>query len=206
MGATRAIADIGSHWLDMAEFVTGLKITRVMAKFEIAYPVRKKPISQVETFARSKSDNYEPIKIQTEDAAVVLMEFDNGAIGSLVVSQIFAGKKNTCSLHIGGSGYALSWDSEHLNELSIGYRDQPNQALVKDASLMHKSAVGTVSYPGGHIEGFPDAFKQGFRQFYTSLSEEGEYDYAKLEDGLREMMLCEAIFNSAQSGEWISIE
>lgn len=205
VGKTRAIADIGSHWLDMAEFVTGLRIRRVMARFRTVYPVRKKPAAKVETFSTASVQEYSDIPINTEDAAVVLLEFSNGAIGSLVVSQVFAGRKNSCGIKVAGSRSAASWDSEDLNHLWIGNRDRANGVLAKDPALLHSGAAAAVSYPGGHIEGFPDAFKQNFKQFYASLAEDGTYDYATIRDGLREMELCEAIFDSAQSGRWVTL-
>ena len=205
VGSTRAVADIGSHWLDMAEFVTGLRIRRVMAQFRTVYPVRKKPAAKVETFSTADVGQYTHIPVDTEDAAVVLLEFGNGAIGSLVVSQVFAGKKNTCAIKVAGSRSAASWDSEDLNNLSIGYRDRANAVLAKDPALLHQGAAETVSYPSGHIEGFPDAFKQNFKQFYASLAGDGGYDYATIQDGLREMELCQAIFDSARSGRWVTL-
>lgn len=206
VGATRAVADIGSHWMDLAEFISGMKISRVCAKFSTVYPVRKKPAGKVETFASAGADAaYVDIPINTEDIAAVLFEFENGAIGSLMVSQVFSGKKNTTVLNVSGSKKSAVWTSEALNDLYIGHRDQANEILTKDAGLMHRHAAANASYPSGHIEGFPDAFKNGFRQFYTSLTQEGDYDYATLEDGLRETVLCDAVFQSAQQGAWVDV-
>lgn len=206
VGKTRAIADIGSHWMDLAEFVTGEKIKRVNAVFRTVYPVRKKPIGKVETFQTLKDASYEEIPIDTEDEAVVMFELEKGAIGSAIVSMVFAGKKNTTTLSVAGSRQSLEWSSESLNDLWIGHRDKPNEIMTKDASLMHKETAKLASYPSGHIEGFPDAFKNVFRQFYDSLDGEGDYEFARLEDGLREMILSECIFESAMSGEWVNVE
>jgi len=206
VGNTRAVADIGSHWMDLAEFITGLKIQKVSAKFSTVYPIRKKPIGNIKTLSPTNQDvQYEEIKIDTEDAATVLLEFENGAIGSLVVSQVFAGKKNATTICVGGNKCSIIWDTEKLNDLYIGYRDEANKLLTKDASLMYKVSAGLASYPGGHIEGFPDAFKQAFRQFYYSIHNDGEYNYATLEDGLRGMQLCESIYNSAMTQQWITV-
>lgn len=205
-GKTRAVADIGSHWMDLAEFVTGLKIEKVNALFSTVYPVRKKPIGNVDTFKKSDENrDYETVKIDTEDAAVILMQFGNGVIGTLIVSQVFAGKKNSMQLQVAGKQNSLIWDSENLSELYIGYRDKANEYLTKDASLLCKRAAGLVSYPSGHMEGFPDALKHAFSQFYQSLEGKVDYFYAGFEDGLREMKLCDAIYKSAKTGEWQSI-
>ena len=206
VGKTRAIADIGSHWMDLVEFVTGEKIGRVNAAFRTVYPVRKKPMGKVETFQTLTDVSYEEIPIDTEDEAVVMFELEKGAIGTAIVSMVFAGKKNTTTLSIAGSKKSLEWSSESLNDLWIGHRDKPNEIMTKDASLMHKETAGLASYPSGHIEGFPDAFKNVFRQFYDSFDKEGDYEFARLEDGLREMILSDCIFESAMSKTWVDVE
>lgn len=206
VGKTRAIADIGSHWMDLVEFVTGEKIRRVNAAFRTVYPVRKKPMGKVETFQTLTDVSYEEIPIDTEDEAVVMFELEKGAIGTAIVSMVFAGKKNTTTLSIAGSKKSLEWSSESLNDLWIGHRDKPNEIMTKDASLMHKETAGLASYPSGHIEGFPDAFKNVFRQFYDSFDKEGDYEFARLEDGLREMILSDCIFESAMNKTWVDVE
>ena len=108
-------------------------------------------------------------------------------------------------LDIAGSRLALSWNSESLNELWIGHRDQANELLTKDAALLHGGAAKLASYPSGHVEGFADAFKQMFRQFYDSLDGTEKGEFARLEDGLREMRLCEAVYESAMSDSWIEV-
>lgn len=95
-------------------------------------------------------------------------------------------------INVAGSKKSAVWTSEDLNNLLIGYREKPNEIMAKDPRLLSRPSAANSSYPGGHIEGFPDAFKHAFRQFYASLSGEGEYDYATLRDGLRETQLCEA--------------
>lgn len=206
VGKTRAIADIGSHWMDLAEFVTGEKIKRVNALFRTVYPVRKKPLGKVETFQTLNDAVYEEIPIDTEDEAVVMFELEKGAVGTAIVSMVFAGKKNTTTLSVAGSKKSLEWSSENLNDLWIGYRDKPNEILTKDASLMHPETGRLASYPSGHIEGFPDAFKNVFRQFYDSIETEGSYDFAGLEDGLREMILSDCIYESAMDRKWVEVE
>ncbi|MFT3983533.1 MAG: Gfo/Idh/MocA family oxidoreductase [Lachnospiraceae bacterium] len=205
VGKTRAVADIGSHWMDLAEFVTGEKIMRVNADFRTVYPIRKKPVGKVETFQVLTNADYEEIPIDTEDEAVVMFETESGAIGTAMISMVFAGKKNTTSLSVAGSEKSLVWTSENLNDLWIGYRDGPNELLTKDASLLHPEAAALASYPSGHIEGFPDAFKNFFKQFYASLDRTGNYDYACLKDGLREMILCDSIFESAMNRTWVEV-
>ena len=212
VGKTRAIADIGSHWMDLLEFVTGERIKRVCAKFRTVYPCRKKCRVEVETFQTVKGQElaagavgYENIPINTEDEAVILFELEHGAIGSGIVSMVYAGKKNTTMLNIACSKKALEWTSESLNDLWIGHRDRPNESLTKDAALLHGESAKLASYPSGHIEGFSDAFKQVFRQFYDSLDGAAAGDFARFQDGLREMRLCDALYESAVSASWIEV-
>lgn len=204
-GKTRAIADIGSHWMDLVEFVTGEKIIKVCAKFKTVYSTRKKPMKKVETFQNVSAMEYENITIDTEDEAVMMFEMENGAIGSGIVSMVYAGKKNTIMLNIACSKKALEWTSEELNDLWVGYREKANEKLTKDASFLHRETTKLVSYPSGHIEGFADAFKNVFRQFYDSFEGYEKGEFARLEDGLREMILCEAVYDSAMSNSWVEV-
>lgn len=207
-GKTRAIADIGSHWLDLVEFITGLKISAVYAEFKIVHPIRKCSLHPLETFAASpqSATTYQKVSMNTEDFASLMLKFDNGALGNALISQVFAGKKNKITLFIGGTRQSAEWDSEDLNSLLIGHRTQPNQLLTKDPALLAPASSALVSYPAGHVEGFPDTFKQAFKQIYQTLSDPGlTTDFATFEDGLREMMICESIYESAHTGAWIKI-
>ena len=147
---------------------------------------------------------YDVFPVDTEDCASILLRFENGAIGSLTISQMFPGKKNQMRFALAGTRRSAEWDSEDLQNLSIGRRDGPNLSYTKDTALVTPGAGALVSYPAGHAEGFPDAFKQGFRQFYASIGNpDGEYQYATFEDGLREMVLCDRIFESAKQNVWM---
>ncbi len=204
-GKTRAVSDIGSHWLDLVQFASGQKIRRVNARFSTVHPFRKKSIKMEETFSKTEKKRYEEVRVDTEDIAAVLLEFANGAIGSMTVSQVFAGKKNAMEISIAGTGASLWWNTENLSELYIGHRDKPNEILTKDPSLMCREAASAIGFPGGHAEGFADAVKENFRQFYKSLEQEGEYVYADFQDGVNGMRLCSAILDSARSQQWVSV-
>jgi predicted dehydrogenase len=209
-GKLRVVADIGTHWMDLVTYLTGLKITAVMATFATVHPTRLQPAGEVETFAgkieRNGSSN--ETAINTEDAAVILFQFENGALGNLSLSQVSAGRKNYLWFEISGSKSSFRWDQENPNELWIGYREQPNQILVKDPSLFHQEVRKLTGFPGGHAEGYPDTFVQVFRQFYGAIEsgkmpEAGEF--ATFADGHHEMLLCEAIESSARTGAWIKV-
>lgn len=209
-GESRALADIGSHLLDLLEYVSGCRIIAVMADMNTVHKTRKKPLKPVETYSGKilQPDDYQDVDINTEDYASVLLRFDNGNKGIVTVSQVSAGKKNRLSLEIAGSNKTFSWNSESPNELWVGERDLANQVLLRDPSLLHPEAAGLVSYPGGHNEGFPDTSKQLFREVYDAIRQ-GKQPvkpaYPTFEDGLRELVLNEAILKSAKEERWVKI-
>jgi predicted dehydrogenase len=209
-GETRAIGDIGSHWMDLIEFVTGLRVTEVFADFATFHPIRKKPLKPVETYSGMalKPEDYQDVPINTEDYATVMMRFENGARGVMTVSQVFAGKKNCLSFEVAGSKKSASWVSEKPNEIWIGRRDTANESLLKEPSILYPEASAVVSYPGGHNEGFPDTFKQNFIKIYKAIEENtrGEKaEYPTFEAGLREILLCEKIVESNKKGAWVKL-
>lgn len=206
-GKTRAVSDIGSHWLDLAEFVTGLKIRKVCAKFKTVYPVRKMQNDGGGTFQKSGGGRGREFKVDTEDCAVILLEFENGAIGTLSISQLFAGAKNRMILSVAGKRRSVRWNSESSNDILIGQRDDPNLKLTKDPSLLYQRASALSSYPGGHVEGFADAVKHSFLNFYKEYMEgkAPEGIVADFQDGLHNMKVCEAVWSSAQSGVWVEV-
>jgi predicted dehydrogenase len=138
-GESRAVADVGSHWCDLVQFVTGLKIVRVMADLVTIHPMRKRPKVEVETYAGKvlRPEDLEEVPINTEDYGSILLEFDTGAHGSLTVNQCAAGRKNRLYFEIDGSKCAIAWNQERENELWVGRRDGPNQTIMKDPSLLY---------------------------------------------------------------------
>ncbi len=209
-GATRAIADIGTHWLDMVQNITGLKVVAVCADLKIVHPIRKRPKGEVETFSGKvqQIQATEDVKITTEDCGTVLLRFNNGAKGNLWVSQITAGRKNCLRFEISGSKKALYWNSETPNEIWVGAREKANDLLLKDPGLLSEAGRSVASYPGGHNEGYPDSFKQCFKKFYTYIAT-GDFNapkpFATFEDGHHEILLCEAIHKSHLEGKWVEV-
>jgi predicted dehydrogenase len=209
-GETRAIGDIGSHWMDLIEFVTGQRVTEVFADFATFHKIRKKPLKPVETYSGMalKPEDYQDVPINTEDYATVMLRFENGARGVMTVSQVFAGKKNCLSFEVAGSKKSASWVSEKPNEIWIGRRDTANESLLKEPSILYPEAGAVVSYPGGHNEGFPDTFKQNFIKIYKAIEENkagGKVEYPTFEAGLREIVLCEKIVESNRKGAWVEV-
>ncbi len=210
-GDSRAIADIGSHWCDLLQFITDLTITRVFADLQTIHKTRMKPKKEVETYSGKvlQPSDYEPQSIDTEDYASVLFELSNGAHGVFTVSQVSAGRKNRLHFEIDGSKCALAWDQEQLNELWIGYRDRPNEVLAKDPSLLHTPARQYAHYPGGHAEGYPDGPKNLFRNVYRAVADgaaPATPDWSTFEDGHREVAICEAVLASHKSQNWTDVE
>ncbi len=209
-GEMRAVADIGSHWLDLTTFITGLKVEAVCADFATFIPVRKKPAKPIETFSGKtlNAEDYVEQPINTEDYATIMLRFEGGARGVLTVSQVSAGRKNRLYFEIDGSKSSITWDSEQPNELLVGHRERPNELLLKDPTLFSPHARQFTSYPGGHSEGFPDTFKQLYFAVYRYL-QAGDFsikpDFPTFEDGHYELVLGEAILKSAREGKWVRL-
>jgi predicted dehydrogenase len=212
-GEPRAIGDIGTHWMDLVLFLTGLQIDSVFADLATMISVRQRPKVAGATFegnkVGSKVAETEPLRITTEDWGSVLFRFSNGARGSMCVSQVTAGRKNKITYEIAGSEGSLAWDSEHPDDLWLGHRDKANELLIRDPSLLDPAIRTFASYPGGHNEGFPDTFKQLYRAIYQRLAEE-DFSCPKLfagfEDGHQELLLCEAILRSHREEAWKAVE
>lgn len=213
-GDLRAIGDIGTHWLDLVTFISGLAVEAVMADLYTVHPIRQRPpAGSVETFSGKKGVKKkvitEPVNITTEDYASVLLRFKGGQHGVLTVSQVTAGRKNAIEWEIAGSRRALAWNGERPNELWMGERNEPNRILLRDPSLMEADASAYASYPGGHNEGFPDTFKQLYRAIYADIKKGRASKsplYATFEDGHKELALCEAILASSKSGKWAKVK
>ncbi|PVW88315.1 dehydrogenase, partial [Klebsiella pneumoniae] len=169
-GASRTVADIGSHWCDTVQFMTGRRIVEVMADLSIVWPTRKAPVNGKATFsAVHEAQAYETRPVDTEDFGSVLLRFDDGSKGSFMVSQVSAGRKNRLAVEINGSLCSLAWDQEVPQRLWIGHREQPDRLLSDDPSLLRPEIADSAHYPGGHIEGWPDAFKNMMGHFYQAV-------------------------------------
>lgn len=209
-GSQRAIADIGTHWLDLAMWMTGRHVIEVLADSATTVPIRQKPLKDIATFDSKleTSLQYEEKEIHTEDYASILLRFDQGVKGVLTVSQVSAGRKNRLWMEVDGSDGSMSWNAEEPNQLWIGKRDQPNKLLIKDPALMEPSVRPYAGYPGGHAEGYPDTFVQFFREVYGYISN-ADFDAARhfptFDIGHEEVLLCEAIAQSIDRRGWARI-
>lgn len=212
-GKSRAVADIGSHWCDTVQYVTGKRIVEVFADLATVIPVRKKSTSNVATFGEKKAqeETYEDVPISTEDYASVLVRFEDGTRGVFTVSQVSAGRKNRLSFEINGSQHSAYWNQEAPEKLWIGHRDKANEVLLADPALFSPEARSAIHHPGGHNEGWPDALKHGMLNFYTFIREgknplHDQANFATFEDGHISMCITDAILESHQQQKWVKVQ
>jgi predicted dehydrogenase len=207
-GPSRTLADIGSHWCDMAEHVTGLRITSLCADLQTFHLKRKRPKGSIETFAGKKlaPDEYDEVSIDTEDFGAVVFRMGERTRGAFTASQISAGRKNRLNIEVYGTKAGVSWDQERPDELWIGHRNSPNQTIVKDPSLLKERARSYADLPGGHSEGYDDTFKQVFRRFYASIGDPGaQPEYPQFVDGLRQLTILESEMESNKKRGWVEV-
>ena len=207
-GRSRVVGDIGSHWMDMIQHLTGLKITSLCADIQTFHKTRKRPKVSIETFAGKtlKPEDYEEVPIETEDFASVLVRLGDRCRGAYTVSQVSAGCKNRFVVEIYGTKCGVRWNQEVPDELWIGHRNNPNQLILKDPSLLRGKAAGYADLPGGHSEGYDDTHKQVFRRFYDRiLHSSHSVEYPTFEDGLRGMKLIEKVLESSDSRSWVDV-
>ena len=207
-GALRAMGDIGSHWMDLIQHVTGLRITELCADLATFHGARRKPKGSVETFAGKtlEAGEYETVPIDTDDFGSVLLRMGSRARGAFTVSQMSAGRKNMFTVDIYGTKAGVSWNQERPDELWIGQRNSPNQIIVKDPALLYPQAAAYADLPGGHSEGYDDTHKQVFKRFYARVADPAApLEYPTFEDGLLGMRLLEKVAESSQKRGWVTV-
>jgi len=206
-GASRCMADIGSHFFDMAEHVTGLRLTSLCADLQTFHATRKQPKHSVETFANKLMgpEDFIETPVTTEDFGAVLFRMGTRTRGAMTASQVSAGRKNGLSIEIYGTKSSLAWNQERPDELWQGHRDTPNSISVKDPSLLQPGARSYADLPGGHSEGYDDTFKQVFRRFYRSIAEPAAPEYPQFVDGLRQMTILNSVLESHAKRGWVNV-
>jgi len=207
-GPSRCMADIGSHWFDMAEHITGLRVKSLCADLQTFHPTRKQPKHSVETFANKLlgPEDYIETPVDTEDFGAVIFRMGARTRGCVTASQVSAGRKNRLSIEIYGTRSSLAWDQERPDELWAGHRDTGNQIFVKDPSLLKPAARSYADLPGGHSEGYDDTFKQVFRRFYASIGTPNSVpEYPQFIDGLRQLTILKAEIQSDRKQGWVDV-
>jgi len=205
-GALRAVADIGSHLIDQIGFVSGLKVTEVFADLHTLVPVRQKPTGPVQTFSINSTSVREPVTMSSDDAAGILLRFSNGARGTISISQVSSGRKNSINWEINGAEGSLAFDSENPEQLWIGHRGRANEVLHKDPGMLSADAAKTAFYPGGHVEGFSETFRGLFERVYEDIKKESEsHSYPTFADGVKSLEITDAIAQSSKNLAWVKI-
>ncbi len=207
-GKLRAVGDIGTHWFDTMSFILGARITQLLAHLETHHKSRKRPIGEVQTFARAAAkQRYVEYPVKTEDFASVLIRFDNGTHGNVAISQVAAGRKNSLRIEIYGSKKSAWWNSEEPNSIVYGSRDGANEVSLRQTPGFSQDVAGFTDYPPGHAEGFPDTFKMLYRSVYQDVmgGKSSHPMYATAEDGHHEVKLCEAVLKSSSRGRWVKV-
>jgi predicted dehydrogenase len=207
-GALRAMGDIGSHWMDLIQHLTGLRITALCADLATFHKTRRRPKGPVETFAGKtlQPGDYDREPISTEDFGSALVRLGDRARGAFTVSQMSAGRKNMFTVEIYGTKAGVAWNQERPDELWIGHRNGPNQVMVKDPALMYPRAAAFADLPGGHSEGYDDTHKQVFKRFYARVADAAApVEYPTFEDGLVGMRLLEKVAESSRKQGWVEV-
>jgi predicted dehydrogenase len=210
-GGLRAVADIGSHWLDLVQFVSAQRVESVLADLHTFVPERNHPLHEVGTFgAAGVAEDAERVRerMESDDAAGILLRFSDGARGVCSVSQVSAGRKNRLTWEVDGSQSALAWTSEDPEYLWIGHRGRPNEVVQTDASLMSDLGARATGFPAGHVEGYPDTFKALFAAVYADIragAPSARTPYPTFADGHDIVLVCEAIAESARTGSWTAV-
>jgi predicted dehydrogenase len=205
-GKLRCMGDIGSHWMDMIQHLTGQKITAVCAELETFHKTRKKPKKAVEAFANKMATaaDYDEIKIDTDDYGAVMLHMGKRTRGAFTVSQVSAGCKNRFQVEIFGTKSGAIWNQERPDELWFGERGALNRILLKDPSIMDPKARSFADLPGGHSEGYDDAHKQVYRRFYRRVADpKAPIDYPTFAEGLWGMQLLEKVLESSKKKAWV---
>jgi predicted dehydrogenase len=207
-GPSRCMADIGSHWFDMAEHVTGLRVTSLCADLQTFHPKRKQPKHSSETFSNKqlRPEDYVETAVDTEDFGSVIFRMGDRTRGSVSASQVSAGRKNRLSIEICGTRSSVAWNQERPDELWVGHRDAGNQIFVKDPSLLKAGARSYADLPGGHSEGYDDTFKQVFRRFYAAIGDaRSAAEYPQFVDGVRQLKIVNSALESSRTRRWVEV-
>jgi predicted dehydrogenase len=210
-GELRAVGDIGSHWIDLVQYVTGRRVEAVMADLSTVIPVRRVPTGPVETFSGRAGAAGETVdrEMTTEDTAGILLRLEGGARAVCAVSQMSAGRRNACSWQVDGASGAVAWSSERPEELWLGHREAANQILLRDPTLQTPPAAAAQVLPAGHAEGFADTFRELYRAVYRAVAAGAppeRPDYPTFAEGHDQALIADAIAVSAREGRWVAVE
>ena len=201
-GPSRAFADIGTHWCDLVEFVSGHRIARVSARAVTAFAERL--AGKANAFQRAQGDR-ERVRVTGEDAVTLVFDTDRGAAGTLVISQISHGRKNRLWFEIDALHEAIAFDQEDPERLWLGTRER-QETLLRDPARLSPAAARYATLPAGHAQGYGDAFNAFVADTYAAIRTGTTPDgLPTFHDGLRAARITEAVIASSNSQTWVDI-
>lgn len=204
-GPSRTIADIGSHWFDAVQYITGQRIARVFAKKITVHPQRKKFEHQAKTFETQSGGSYRLMDIDSEDAAFILFEMEDGTPGVLTLSQVSAGYKNGMVISIDGAAGSVSWEQENPDKLIARTREGGRTLRYAAAGAMHGSANAYTSLPAGHAVGWADGLKNSINAFYECLKGGEAKNCATFAEASGIVRIVDACLESHAGSRWIEV-
>lgn len=209
-GRANVIADLGSHWCDLVQFITGLKIVEVMSDLHTCIPKRKKPKTGPLSFSAQKNVAFDEVEVKLDDYAAMFLRLENGARGNFTTCQVCAGRKVDIELQIFGSKESLGWSHVHPNALWIGHRDKGNEIFYESSQLQAEETQKYAALPTGHPMGYHDAVYNLFRDYYAALAAKREgrpyaVHFPDFRTGHEEMGVIDAAIESSRSGRWVKV-
>jgi len=210
-GRANVIADLGSHWCDLVQFITGQKIVEVMADLHTCIPRRKKPKAGPLSFSSRRDFEYDEVEIKLDDYAALFLKLENGAHGNFTTCQVCAGKKVDLELQIFGSKESYAWSHVHPNALWVGHRERGNETFYESSQLQAEETGKYATLPTGHPMGYHDAVYNLFRDYYAAMEarRDGrpyEVTFPNFHTGHEEMCVIDAAVASSQAGHWVKVQ
>ncbi|MCU1509825.1 MAG: Myo-inositol 2-dehydrogenase [Glaciihabitans sp.] len=185
-GDSRAFSDIGSHWCDVVEWVSGLRITEVSASTSTVFNTRGS------------------VSVATEDIASVNLRFDNGALGALVVSQVSPGRKNRLYFELSGAVASVAFDQEQP-ETMWWATTATTTTVIRDPRFLSAEAAALSALPAGHPMGYSDCFANFVADTYRAIAGSTRDVLPTFSDGLRTARISVAVMESARSNSWVTV-
>ncbi len=209
-GRANVVADLGSHWCDLVQFVTGQKIVEVMAELHTCVPKRLKPRGGVLSFGAGRAGETEEVAITLDDYAALFLKLENGARGNFTTCQAAAGRKVDLEIQVFGSKESYAWSHVHPNALWIGHREKANEVFYESSLLQEEGTRRYATLPTGHPMGYHDAVFNLFRDFYEAVAakREGKPHRATCPDfrtGHEMMRIVDAAVESDRLGRWVKV-
>ena len=207
-GESNITADLGSHWFDLIQFVTGLKVREVIGDLATLIPVRKRPTRQVLAFEKVEEVESEEVEVELEDYSSILFRLSNGAPGSFTTSQVCAGRKSDTEFQIYGSECSYAWNHKEATVMWIGHREKANEILIENPTLQDPSTAAYASLPAGHPLGYHDAVMNLFKDYYEAVDKGGKGRELRptFQTGFEEMKILEAILASHEKRSWVEVK